>query len=117
LDLFSTGDRDVSFFCISGSSLGTIQLPIKWLKVSFLWSKEGQVVKLIEADEGSKLVDLYLYPQYDFKGCRRTTLPLALSFQQNHSLFSLTLNNHYTNLFALFITFQKMKGDSLTTLA
>jgi hypothetical protein len=113
LVLFPTGERDVPFFYFSRSALGTIQLPIQWVIVSFLWSKEGQVVKLTEAEEGSERVDLYLYPQYVFKGCRGTTLPAALSFQRNHSLFSLTLNN----LFALFITFQKMKGDSLTALA
>jgi hypothetical protein len=74
-------------------------------------------VKLTEAEKGSVRVDLYLYPQYVFKGCRGTTLPVALSFQQNHSLFLLTLGNNYTNVFDLFITFQKMKGYSLTALA
>jgi hypothetical protein len=76
-----------------------------------------QVVKLTEAEEGSERVDLYLYPPYVFKGCRGTTLPVALTLQQNHSLFLLTLSNHYTNVFGLFITFQKMKGYFLTALA
>ena len=74
-------------------------------------------MKLTEAEEGSECVDLYLYPPYVFKGCRETTSPPALSFQQNHSLFSLTLINHYANLFPLFITFQKMKRACLTSLA
>jgi len=43
-------------------------------------------VKLTEAEEGSECVDLYLYPPYVFKGCRGTTLPVALTFQQNHSI-------------------------------
>jgi hypothetical protein len=73
LDLFSAGERDVSFFYVFRSALGTIQLLIQRLMVSFLWSKEGQAVKLIEAEESSKLVDIYLYPQYVFKGCRRKT--------------------------------------------
>lgn len=70
-------------------------------------------MKLTEAEEGSESVDLYLYPPYVFKGYRGTTLPIALSFQQNHYLFSLTL----TNVFALFITFPKKKRHSLTALA
>jgi len=74
-------------------------------------------MKLTEAEEGSECVDPYLYPPYVFKSCRGTTLPVALSFQQNHFLFSLTLKNHYSNVFALFITFQKKKGYSLTALA
>ena len=74
-------------------------------------------MKLTEAEEGSERVDLYLYPPYVFKGYRGRTLPIALSFQQHQYLFSLTLNNHYTNVFALFITFPKTKGHSLTALA
>lgn len=41
LVLFQAGEKDVSSFHVSRSSLGTTQVPIQSVTVSFPWSKEA----------------------------------------------------------------------------
>jgi hypothetical protein len=40
LVLFQAGEKDVSSFYVSRSALGTTQVPIQWVMVSFPWSIE-----------------------------------------------------------------------------
>jgi hypothetical protein len=42
LVLFQAGEKDVSSFCDSRSALGTTQVPIQSVTVSFPWSKEAR---------------------------------------------------------------------------
>jgi hypothetical protein len=42
LVLFQAEKKDVSSFYVSRSALGTSQVPIQWVTVSFSWSKEAR---------------------------------------------------------------------------